>query len=222
MPFPEPYGPRGYGIPAGLRRFHDHLLARFPGTRSGGMYNPGSVTDSGSPSRHTITQALDIMCDAGTGALIMRYVTSPPIAESVNLQQCISHHEIITVQRWNEGIRHYAPNDHAGGSGHAHIEMGWQAALHWESGNHSEGLFMALSDAQQLEMLDYLRKFNSLFFGGQGNGPGKDISMIHDLARRQGDIKAAIAKLSPVTAAGVDTAAVAKAVNDELHRRTAP
>ena len=129
MPTPEFMGPRGYGVPVGLQRLHDYLLARFPTTRSGGMYNPASKTSGGSPSAHTVTQALDLMCDAQAGRALMMWAVAN--AETINLQQAICWHQIITAVRWAEGVRDYTPNDHAYGNGHLHLHVGWQAALKW-------------------------------------------------------------------------------------------
>jgi hypothetical protein len=116
-------------IPPGLQRLHDYLLERFPSTRSGGIYNPASVTNSGSPSAHQVPQALDIMCDQTAGAALIRWCVAQ--AEALNLQQAIAWHEIVTAARWDEGIRVYTPGDHADGNGHLHLHIGWEAALNW-------------------------------------------------------------------------------------------
>lgn len=130
MPTVEPLGPLySQTTPPGLVRLMGHLLAKFPGTRNGGMYNPASSLSGGGPSPHRVTQALDVMCDRDTAPQIIRYMVS--IAESVNLQQCIAWHEIITVQRWPEGIRYYPAGDHSDGNGHAHIHVGLNASRNW-------------------------------------------------------------------------------------------
>jgi hypothetical protein len=130
MPHAEPLGPLySQTAPPGLTRLMMHLLARFPGTHSGGMYNPHSSLSSGRPSPHRVTQALDVMCDAGTAASIIRYMVS--IAETVNLQQVIAWHEIVTVQQWARGIRRYPADDHSFGNGHAHIHVGLLASRNW-------------------------------------------------------------------------------------------
>src|SRR5689334_4425095 len=129
MPTVEPVlaAPRGsMPNPPGLIRLSQHLIGKFPGTHSGGWYNPASRLSGGGYSPHTVTTALDVMCDQYTAPRIIRYIVS--IADTINLQQCIAWHEIVTVQRWHEGIRPYAADDHSFGNGHAHIAIGLHAA----------------------------------------------------------------------------------------------
>jgi hypothetical protein len=129
MPTIEPVlaAPRGsMPNPPGLIRLSQFLIAKFPGTHSGGWYNPASRLSGGGYSPHTVTTALDVMCPEDIAPQIIRYVVS--IADAINLQQCIAWHEIITVQRWSQGIRPYAADDHSFGNGHAHIAIGLHAA----------------------------------------------------------------------------------------------
>lgn len=131
MPHAEALGPLySQQSPAGLIRLQTHLLAKFPGSHAGGMYNPASSLSGGGPSPHRVTQAVDVMCPQDVGMRIIRYLID--IAEPLNLQQVIAWHEIITVQRWSSGIRNYAAYDHSGGNGHAHIHVGLAASRYFD------------------------------------------------------------------------------------------
>lgn len=157
MPYVEPLGPLySQTAPAGLVRLQDHLLARFPGTSSGGLYNPASTLSGGGPSPHRVTQAVDIMCDRITAGRIMNYMVS--IAEMVNLQQVIAWHEIVTVQRWAEGVRVYEPGDHSDGNGHAHIHVGLDASRRfdpsWAGGTRALSSEQLATFFRSLEELD--------------------------------------------------------------------
>lgn len=141
MPTVERLGPLySQTNPRGLVNLQTHLLRTFPTARAGGMYNPSSNLSSGAPSPHRVTQAVDVMCDRPTAARIIRYMVS--IADAVNLQQVIAWHEIITVQRWSQGIRNYPASDHSDGNGHAHIHVGLNASrnfdVSWIGGTHPQ------------------------------------------------------------------------------------
>lgn len=160
MPTDEPLGPLySQTEPAGLVALWEHLSAKWPGVTLGGMYNPTSNLSGGGPSPHRVTQALDVMCDQAHAAAIIRYLVGE-LAESLNLQQCIAWHEIVTVERWDEGIRHYAPDDHAEDNPHCHIHVGLDASRHWVAPDHQEDTFMAAltEDEQRLlfQRVDYL------------------------------------------------------------------
>jgi len=159
-------------VPPGLQRLHDYILERFPTTRSGGIFNPNSVTSSGAPSAHQVPQACDIMCGEVTGKALIRWVVGQ--ADALNLQQAICWHEVVTARRWAEGIRLYAPSDHADGNGHLHLHIGWNAAQNWRPWYDDEG------DDMTPEQDQLLRDLHA-YMSSQKEPVGRVIQKIDDL-----------------------------------------
>lgn len=153
MPTDEPLGPLySQTRPQGLVNLWEYIHGLFPAVTLGGMYNPTSNLSSGQPGPHRVTQALDVMCDQPHAATILRLMVR--LADSLNLQQCIGWHEIISVERWDEGIRHYEPDDHAEENPHVHIHIGLDASRHWVAPTIEEDPLSELSPAEQRKLFD--------------------------------------------------------------------